>query len=611
LCRFDDPNKVDINNSTQFELIYKHMQYCMEVVFFWTNTFVNQVETKQFRHKRATNAWHVCEGKALGFSGTNDNRELLPSFVQQIPPKEDHLRATNGGMVRLILETAKRVCVLENGMELPLWQCVIKKSVELKVRALIDVSGLMAGAENKNVAVHLSRLLDRKDFSGVVYFDQSLNGWYLYENDNSRAVPLQSSTFSEAECFIFFDQSRCRGSDMKLPTTATALVTIEPKLTKDRFLQGCARMRKLNGGQSLILAGTSEVVNEHSTATEILERIVHHTAAVTKKGVFTFFERGRDYFRFPTPIEDDISLTAMYSGPRGQYHNFEEYFEATMEVQTMSDEREITEREIAHTEYCKDIGDSAVDTAMLSGECEQELEQEAEKQSEAERKIPRQLPFCQITWDFEKAFTEPDQLFARCFITLKGFVNTKLPKIASIDWGKDIFCSPNFWRTIQGADAENDLSCFVRPVNAMLVTQDGRVALLSMFDTDQLLPIWWALGDNNKAHPRARLMHLCLTESGEGFGRDDEQVPEAALTLVKLFRGYVGFSPTQQTILRSAFRGVDDPRAVALGLLHMRYRQGYFDRSDLEIVSTLPKQELATAKQRASRKFLRDPPLMS
>ena len=41
-----------------------------------------------------------------------------------------------------------------------------------------------------------------------------------------RTVPLGSSPILERDCFVFFDESRCRGADMKLRADATAVVTV-------------------------------------------------------------------------------------------------------------------------------------------------------------------------------------------------------------------------------------------------------------------------------------------------------------------------------------------------------------------------------------------------
>jgi hypothetical protein len=263
LIKFDDILKVDVNNEPQQCFIYKHLRNCMEVICFWTNSFIFRTDTYQFLSKRATNAWNLSDsGKAIGFSGTDDNRFLLPLSISQQTPEEEYIRATNGAMIRLILDCTNQLYLVndDTGCRSPTWQKVLDQCVFLGVHALIDVAGLMAGSQNIQAAHYLAERLDTSGFAGVVYFDTDAQAWFVYEMDNRRSLSLQSSSLMEAECFVFFDESRCRGSDMKLLDNAIALVTLEPKLTKDKFLQGCARMRKLGReGQSLVLAGTSEV----------------------------------------------------------------------------------------------------------------------------------------------------------------------------------------------------------------------------------------------------------------------------------------------------------------------------------------------------------------
>jgi hypothetical protein len=227
----------------------------------------------------------------MGFLGTDDNRFLLPQSITQIIPEEEQLRAPNGAMISRILECTKSIHVLQDGSgdSSPMWQEVLNQCVSLGVQALIDEAGLMAGSQNNQSALYLAERLDKGSFRGVVYFDRDSESWIVYETENSRPVSLQSSSLTEAECFVYFDESRCRGSDMKLQSNAVALVTLEPKITKDKFLQGCARMRKLRkNGQSLILVGTSEVVSSNSTTEQVLEKILHHTAVTAKKGILTW-----------------------------------------------------------------------------------------------------------------------------------------------------------------------------------------------------------------------------------------------------------------------------------------------------------------------------------
>jgi hypothetical protein len=348
-------------------------------------------------------------------------------------------------------------------------------------------------------------------------------------------------------------------------------------------------MRMLKGGQMLVLAGTSEALQNCTTSKELLQTILHHTADMIQMGVETHFQRGMQYHHFPNQSIDDFNLRSMYSGLRSRYPTFAAYFDATFEVSKLS------EAEIKLAEYCKDLGDIQVDTGMLSGECEQELEHEAENEVEQETEKPREEPAGQTDWDYVKAFTDPNALIASgVFVSLRSFCADRLPKIAGIDWDAHIFCSTNFCNTI--VRSYNDLSPFARHVSAMLVTHDNRVLLLSLYETDKLLPRWWKCQEEwSSTRPRpATLRHLFLADDRVGFGRgDDDKLPPKVLASVKLFRGHVGFFSSsddndrqQMDHVREAFGHIPEPRAVALDLLHMRHRLGYYDRSDLELATT-------------------------
>jgi hypothetical protein len=48
---------------------------------------------------------------------------------------------------------------------------------------------------------------------------------------------LQLSPIKEKDAFIYFDESHCRGSDMKLKSNAVALLTLGRKMCKDKLMQ--------------------------------------------------------------------------------------------------------------------------------------------------------------------------------------------------------------------------------------------------------------------------------------------------------------------------------------------------------------------------------------
>jgi hypothetical protein len=83
----------------------------------------------------------------------------------------------------------------------------------------------MAGVLNRFAAEFISTI-GSQDFRGVVYFDTVSNAWYVYERVNKRHISLKLSSFQAVECFVYFDQSRCRGSNLQLDPKACALVTL-------------------------------------------------------------------------------------------------------------------------------------------------------------------------------------------------------------------------------------------------------------------------------------------------------------------------------------------------------------------------------------------------
>jgi hypothetical protein len=59
-----------------------------------------------------------------------------------------------------------------------------------------------------------------------------------------------------------FDEARSRGADLRLKLRAQALVTVGPRMCKDKLMQAAGRMRLLDKGQTLLFAGTAEVTRK-------------------------------------------------------------------------------------------------------------------------------------------------------------------------------------------------------------------------------------------------------------------------------------------------------------------------------------------------------------
>lgn len=76
--------KIDLDNAVQRGLLFRYYNHNYEVVNFWLANVVLPEETQQFPSRLIHNAWHLCSNpnqRPIGFSGTDDNKLLLPQQV--------------------------------------------------------------------------------------------------------------------------------------------------------------------------------------------------------------------------------------------------------------------------------------------------------------------------------------------------------------------------------------------------------------------------------------------------------------------------------------------------------------------------------------------------
>ncbi|CAB9529821.1 Protein of unknown function (DUF3645) [Seminavis robusta] len=567
LAKFDSIQKVDLDNTVQRELMYQAFRKNMRVVSYWMNHFAFPLETHVFLQRRVTSAWDlvsfVQKHNAVGFSGTEDNRKLLPLSVRQIEHDLPELRATNGAMLHRILECTSQVVLLPDNGEL--WKTVLQTCTEKDVHALIDVGGLMAGIKNSDAAVFLSRILDQQEFRGVVYFDTKDNAWNVYSLSSKVHCPLQTSSLTAAECFAFYDESRCRGSDLKLRITARALVTLEPGLTKDRFLQACARMRKLKPGeQSLILGGTSETLDALSTVKDVLILTIKNSAKAIEKGIMELYDRGINHFRFPKPQDMDVSLVTLYGDAVKKFQSMGSFLDATIE--SVDD---FSKHSADLVKYCRNIGDkTAVEASQLSEECERELEEEREEEAEEEKEVEVMSPCTENDWDYASAFS--GKPLGTELLKVRDAVNL------DINWSCKLLCTRNYLATVMRIKSRQ---FYLRPVNAFLCFPDGSIVLISDYEADKLLPHWWKV---QQSSPNVKLQHLTLASRRIWLGGDEVNSPSILTkTSAKLFRGYVNFPEDEKQVMNKLFvKG--HTRSSIIKLLELRHRVRYLDRSDLD-----------------------------
>lgn len=233
---------VNMEDETQVdEFLVPFFSRNKRVVDFYLSQIVFPRAAREFSHKLPTSAWDLVEDKkkvTTGFSGTNDNRYLLPTSITQEDP--DFVLSTNALVLQNLLrpENDHYECTEgENGTRESVsafLERLVKQDPEIRV--LLDVGAQMLDLQNKELARHWLSL--RPDVSAAIFVDDSDNLTVI--TPDGTFEPFISSPFNRQieKCVVYLDDAHTRGIDLKLPKGIRAAVTLGPKVTKDNLVQG-------------------------------------------------------------------------------------------------------------------------------------------------------------------------------------------------------------------------------------------------------------------------------------------------------------------------------------------------------------------------------------
>lgn len=213
------------------------------VVDFFLSYIVFPQAARQFPDKLSTSGWDLAESKPhviTGFSGTNDNRYLLPTSIAQADPLGQ--LGTNALVLTYLLkpENNNYLCMRdENGRALSTKTFLEVLAAQTpEIRVLLDVGAQMLELQNEDLVRCWLEVAQNPEIQAAVFFNDKDELMVLPRND----VPILffSSSFAQKleKCVVYLDDGHTRGTDLRFPPNARALVTLGPKVTKDRLLQG-------------------------------------------------------------------------------------------------------------------------------------------------------------------------------------------------------------------------------------------------------------------------------------------------------------------------------------------------------------------------------------
>ena len=486
-------------------------------------------EAKEFPFKLSSSAWDLVEDKkniTTGFSGTNDNRYLLPTSITQEDPVSQ--LSTNALVLQYLLqpENGHYECTEGQNGERESAEAFLKRLIRQspEIRVLLDVGAQMLELQNEDLVRRWLSL--RPDVSAAVFFNDSDHLTVLTQGGSIE--PFISSPFNRQleRCIVYLDDAHTRGTDLKLPRETRAAVTLGPKVTKDRLLQGecidfiyrpetdktsgCMRMRQLGKGQSVMFLAPGEVDRRIRSliqsdrgnglpisVLDILRWAMHETCDDIRHHLPHWAQQGLDHhhrFSAYQQYGSDGDLNILKNAwLRPESRTLEQMYDPMSDEQGTGASLEIT-RIPAIRERMKLLGVTSLVDVRMAEEQEREVNHEVEREHQVERppkvdpaqhSIHRDIRKFVITGKLPRIRTHILPLFSAIGID-EALDSMK-------EWSPSPLASMDFMDTIAKSSTQRlKLGDYLRPVNWVLSSGSGRdcvFIVISPYEANGLLPI--------------------------------------------------------------------------------------------------------------------------
>ncbi|RYP74662.1 hypothetical protein DL771_002928 [Monosporascus sp. 5C6A] len=576
--------------------IFPALSFTKAVIDFYLDKVVFPKEMVEFPKKLSASGWDLAKTKShpvTGFSGTCDSKYVLPLEIQHLElPDQIH---TNAMVLNRLLRSENLARELgPNLSSTSLLQSVVQ--AEPPIQVILDVGALIVELDNEQVARLWLDLSPAHDKQAAIFVNDKDE--LLVLNRGGFIEPFLTSPFvgDTRDCLVFLDEAHTRGIDLKLPDDYRAAVTLGPRLTKDRLVQACMRMRKLGKGQSVTFFIPQEIkerirncasLGTHAplTVTSVLLWSISETWTDTEKSIPLWAMQGFRHQRqeaiWNNKIAHQSELTIESSDLQGYFEDeamtLEQRYLPSHQTpghvfSSLAADNELTERKeqvdrIMAT--CERYQIASFSSATLSEEQERELAPEMEQERQAER--PNLMKP-------KRHIVHPDvlELVRRGNLNLNGggflaafesFNRSTARRLANpVEFGQELLVTTDFAKAVD-LTAESHSDAFHRSVQWVLTFKNGTVGnqclvILSPWEANELVleidkssyvHLHSYAARRNLSFPTLQDLKLCTTPC---IPPDWTSPPKSLILQLNIFAGQLYFEDMTEYKDTCAFLGL-------------------------------------------------------
>ncbi|KAG2038864.1 hypothetical protein BDR03DRAFT_953798 [Suillus americanus] len=509
-----DLRGINTESADQLSQLQQLFASTKAVVDFYLSRVVFPKEAKGFPSKLTCSGWDLAQERnnlTTGFSGTNDNRYLLPSSIVQ--HDLEYQRSTNARVLAFLLrpENNSYKCIPPGQKVHAFIDSLVAQTPE--VRVLLDVGAQMLELRNRELAEAWLQATPNARAAVFVNDDDEL----VVVSLDGAVEPLVSSPFAQQldQCVVYLDDAHTRGTDVKLPYGFRAAVTLGPKVTKDRLVQGCMRMRKLGNGQSVMFFAPAEVDRSIRSATQkadtdgvnvsdILHWAMLETCNDIEMRALSWIQQRSDFnarhsawTQFShTPTTSISILKSAWLQPE------ERSLEELYAPRSSSEVSQVLDLDIQ--KKCEELGILSAPERRMDEEQEREVIHEVERERQVERP-PKVKPAAQNVHVHVRQFVKSGRIAAGspAFIQmLSSLVDTTAEFHERDQWAHNVLVTRDFAHTVGTIPDIQEVDDYLRPVNWIVSSDVGHPTLVIMSpnEVDALLP----------DIRTSKVVHLCI-----------------------------------------------------------------------------------------------------
>jgi hypothetical protein len=231
--------------------VFPPLRLAKGAIDFYMSHIVFPKEMREFPQKLSSSGWDLAREKAhptTGFSGTNDSRYILPLSVRQCDlPQQLH---TNAAVIGCLLQPENTFYHSKQGTgrdsldAASLLQVIVTATPE--VRVILDVGAQVLEWQNVQVAREWLDRVPADQAQAAIFFDETNELSVLTRDGMMESLMISPFVKQMDQCLVYLDEAHTRGTDLKLPTSYRAAVTLGPELNKDRLVQGMSWLNPLS-----------------------------------------------------------------------------------------------------------------------------------------------------------------------------------------------------------------------------------------------------------------------------------------------------------------------------------------------------------------------------